>query len=163
MSQSADKASPTPVRELIEEGKVAHLGLSEVGADTIRRAHPVQPVAAVQNEYSLWTRDPEGEVLPACAELGIGFVPWSPLGQGFLTGLGQPGRSVPRVRCPQLVPRFTPEARTANQSIIDAVRHVAAEQNATPTQVALAWLLAQQPWIVPIPGTAPARAGEGER
>ena len=141
------------VGELIEEGKVAHFGLSEVGVETIRRAHNVQPVAAVQNEYSLWTRDPEAEVLPACSELGIGFVPWSPLGQGFLTGTVNQTRQFPASDVRSWFPRFSPEARAANQPIVDTVREVAAAHNATPAQIALAWLLAQRPWIVPIPGT----------
>ncbi len=141
------------VRELIEEGKVAHFGLSEVGAETLRRAHNVQPVAAVQNEYSLWTRDPEAEVLPACSELGIGFVPWSPLGQGFLTGTVNETRQFPASDVRSWFPRFRPEARAANQPIVDTVREVAAAHDATPAQIALAWLLAQRPWIVPIPGT----------
>ena len=141
------------VAELIKEGKVAHFGLSEVGADTIRRAHHVQPVVAVQNEYSLWTRDPEAEVLPACDELGIGFVPWSPLGQGFLTGTVNESMQFPASDVRSWFPRFSPEARAANQPIVTTVREIAASHNATPAQIALAWLLAQRPWIVPIPGT----------
>jgi aryl-alcohol dehydrogenase-like predicted oxidoreductase len=141
------------VKELIQQGKVAHFGLSEVGADTIRRAHAVQRVTAIQNEYSLWTRDPEAEVLPACDELGIGFVPWSPLGQGFLTGTVHQTQQFPASDVRSWFPRFSPEARAANQPIVDTVRQIAAEHNATPAQIALAWLLAQRPWIVPIPGT----------
>ena len=141
------------VKELIQQGKVAHFGLSEVGAGTIRRAHAVQPVTAIQNEYSLWTRDPEAEVLPACEELGIGFVPWSPLGQGFLTGTVNQTQQFPASDVRSWFPRFTPEARAANQTIVDTVRQIAAEHNATSAQIALAWLLAQRPWIVPIPGT----------
>jgi aryl-alcohol dehydrogenase-like predicted oxidoreductase len=141
------------VKELIQQGKVAHFGLSEVGAETIRRAHAVQPLTAVQNEYSLWTRDPEAEVLPACADLGIGFVPWSPLGQGFLAGAVSQAQQFPASDVRSWFPRFTPEARAANQPILDTVRQIAAQQSATPAQIALAWLLAQRPWIVPIPGT----------
>jgi aryl-alcohol dehydrogenase-like predicted oxidoreductase len=143
----------TTVRELIEQGKVAHFGLSEVGAQTIRRAHHIQPVTAVQNEYSLWARDPETDVLPACDELGIGLVPWSPLGQGFLTGTVNETRQFPASDVRSWFPRFSPQARAANQPIVDTVRQIAATHNATPAQIALAWLLAQQPWIVPIPGT----------
>jgi aryl-alcohol dehydrogenase-like predicted oxidoreductase len=141
------------VAELIKEGKVAHFGLSEVGAETIRRAHRVQPVTAVQNEYSLWTRDPEAEVLPACDELGIGFVPWSPLGQGFLTGAVSQATQFQASDVRSWFPRFSPEARAANQPIVETVREIAATHQATPAQIALAWLLAQRPWIVPIPGT----------
>jgi predicted oxidoreductase len=141
------------VKELIQQGKVAHFGLSEVGAGTIRRAHAVQPLTAIQNEYSLWSRDPEAEVLPACEELGIGFVPWSPLGQGFLTGTVSQTQQFPASDVRSWFPRFSPEARAANQPIVDTVRQVAAEHNGTPAQIALAWLLAQRPWIVPIPGT----------
>ena len=141
------------VRELIGQGKVAHFGLSEVGAGTIRRAHHIQPVAAIQNEYSLWTRDPETEVLPACGELGVGFVPWSPLGQGFLTGTVHEFMQFPASDVRGWFPRFSPEARVANQPIVDTVREIAAAHNATPAQIALAWLLARRPWIVPIPGT----------
>jgi aryl-alcohol dehydrogenase-like predicted oxidoreductase len=142
------------VKDLIQEGKVKHFGLSEAGAKTIRRAHAVQPVTAVQSEYSLWTRDPEAEVLPTVGELGIGFVPWSPLGQGFLTGkidatlIFDSGSDLRAV-----FPRFTPEARKANQTVVDLVRTIAKRKKATPAQIALAWLLAQKPWIVPIPGT----------
>ena len=142
------------VKELIQEGKVRHFGLSEASAKTIRRAHAVQPVAAVQSEYSLWTRDPEAEVLPTVEELGIGFVPWSPLGQGFLTG--KVGSTMPFDRTSDLrasFPRFTPEARKANQPVVDLLSAIAKRKKATPAQIALAWLLAQKPWIVPIPGT----------
>ncbi|TSE01263.1 aldo/keto reductase [Skermania sp. ID1734] len=141
------------VKELIEEGKVLHFGLSEAAASTIRRAHAVQPVAAVQSEYSIWARDVEAEVLPACAELGIGLVPWSPLGQGFLTGQvstsGQFGENDFRPG----FPRFTSEALAANQPVVDLVRGIAERRDATAAQVALAWLLAKDPAIVPIPGT----------
>ena len=141
------------VKDLIAEGKVKHFGLSEAAAKTIRRAHAVQPVAAVESEYSLWTRDPEAEVLPTCEELGIGFVPWSPLGQGFLTGKVDASMSFVSSDIRSRFPRFTPEARKANQPIVDLLSHLAAKKNATPAQIALAWLLAQKPWIVPIPGT----------
>jgi aryl-alcohol dehydrogenase-like predicted oxidoreductase len=141
------------VKDLIAEGKVKHFGLSEAGAQTIRRAHVVQPVTAVQSEYSLWTRDPEAEVLPTCEELGIGFVPWSPLGQGFLTAKIDPAMAFDTSDVRSWFPRFTPDARKANQPIVDLLSHVAARKNATPAQIALAWLLAQKPWIVPIPGT----------
>jgi aryl-alcohol dehydrogenase-like predicted oxidoreductase len=141
------------VRDLIAEGKVMHFGLSEPGAQTIRRAHAVQKVAAVQSEYSLWWRDPEEEVLPTCEELGIGFVPYSPLGRGFLTGRidatttfgGNDNRST--------LPRFTPEARKANRPVVDLLEEIGRAKRATPAQIALAWLLAQKPWVVPIPGT----------
>jgi aryl-alcohol dehydrogenase-like predicted oxidoreductase len=142
------------VKDLIAAGKVKHFGLSEAGARTIRRAHAVQPVTAVQSEYSLWTRDPEAEVLPTVDELGIGFVPWSPLGQGFLTGklnATTPFDGASDLRA--TFPRFTPEARKANQPVLDLLNRVAARKKATPAQIALAWLLAQKPWIVPIPGT----------
>jgi aryl-alcohol dehydrogenase-like predicted oxidoreductase len=141
------------VGELIAEGKVRHFGLSEAAADTIRRAHAVQPVAAVQSEYSLWARDPEPEVLPACEELGIGFVPWSPLGQGFLTGTVSASDTFDAGDVRSYFPRFTVEARAANQPIIDLLSRIAERLGATPAQVALAWLLAQKPWVVPIPGT----------
>ena len=141
------------VKELIEQGKVGHFGLSEVGSATIRRAHEIQPIAAVQNEYSLWTRDPEADVLPACQELGIGFVPWSPLGQGYLTGVVSPSTQFSASDVRSWFPRFSQEARAANQPIVDAVFEVAAAHRATLAQIALAWLLAQHPWIVPIPGT----------
>ena len=142
------------VKELIREGKVGHFGLSEASARTIRRAHAVQPVTAVQNEYSLWTRDPEAEVLPTCEELGIGFVPWSPLGQGYLTGTVTSGMTFdPNADLRATFPRFTPDAMTANKGVIDLLREVGARKKATPAQIALAWLLSQRPWIVPIPGT----------
>ncbi|WP_431904616.1 aldo/keto reductase [Amycolatopsis thermoflava] len=141
------------VRDLITEGKVAHFGLSEASADTIRRAHAVQPVAAVQSEYSIWARDPEDEVLPVCEELGIGFVPWSPLGQGFLTGKVSAGQSFSSDDIRSTFPRFTQEALEANQPVVDLVKEIATSKDATPAQVALAWLLAKKPWIVPIPGT----------
>src|SRR5271163_3159762 len=141
------------VKELIREGKVKHFGLSEAGAQTIRRAHAVQPVTAVQSEYSLWSRDPEAEVLPTCEELGIGFVPWSPLGQGYLTATVDPAMTFATSDVRSRFPRFTPEARKANQPIVDLLSRVAARNNATPAQSALSWLLAQKPWIVPIPGT----------
>jgi aryl-alcohol dehydrogenase-like predicted oxidoreductase len=142
------------VKDLIQEGKVRHFGLSEAGAKTIRRAHAVQPVTAVQSEYSLWTRDPEAEVLPAVEELGIGFVPWSPLGQGFLTGKVDPTMSFDsHSDLRATFPRFTPEARKANMAVVDLLKQIARRKKATPAQIALAWLLAQKPWIVPIPGT----------
>jgi aryl-alcohol dehydrogenase-like predicted oxidoreductase len=141
------------VGELVAEGKVRAFGLSEAGAATIRRAHAVHPVAAVQSEYSLWTRDPEPEVLPTCAELGIGFVPFSPLGKGFLTGTVDASTTFADDDIRRRVPRFTEENRTANQALVDHVRALADSKDATPGQVALAWLLAQQPWVVPIPGT----------
>jgi aryl-alcohol dehydrogenase-like predicted oxidoreductase len=141
------------VKELIAEGKVKHFGLSEAGADSIRRAHSVQPVAALQSEYSLWWREPEKEVLPLCAELGIGFVPFSPLGKGFLTGAINETTKFDKTDFRNIVPRFTPEARKANQSLIDVLVHIASSKNATPAQIALAWLLSRKPWIVPIPGT----------
>ena len=141
------------VRDLIAAGKVRHFGLSEAGAQTIQRAHAVQPVTAVQNEYSLWARDPEAEVLPACEALGIGFVPWSPLGQGFLTGKVDPNQSFAPSDVRSWFPRFTPEAMNANQALVDLVKDVARAKRASPAQIALAWLLAQKPSIVPIPGT----------
>ena len=141
------------VKELIREGKVRHFGLSEASAKTIRRAHAVQSVTAVQSEYSLWMREPEAEVLPACEELGIGFVPFSPLGAGFLTGKIDENTSFESSDFRNLVPRFTPEARKANLAFVALLRNVAARKNVTPAQVALAWLLVQKPWIVPIPGT----------
>lgn len=141
------------VKELIQQGKVKHFGLSEAAAKTIRRAHAVQPVAAVQSEYSLWTRDPEAEVLPTCAELGIGFVPFSPLGAGFLTGKINSSTTFHNTDFRNISPRFTPENRKANQVLVDLLYHVAEQKGATPAQIALAWLLAQKPWIVPIPGT----------
>jgi len=144
------------VQELIHDGKVKHFGLSEAGVQTIRRAHAVQPVAALQSEYSLWWREPEAELLPTCEELGIGFVPFSPLGKGFLTGKIDESTSFDKDDFRNVVPRFSPEARKANQAIVDRLAEVAAAKQATPAQVALAWLLAQKPWIVPIPGTTKA-------
>ncbi len=141
------------VKGLMQEGKVKHFGLSEASAQTIRRAYVVQPVTAVQSEYSLWTRDPEEAVLPTCEELGIGFVPFSPLGAGFLTGKIDTSTTFERTDFRNISPRFTPEARKANQALVDLLRRVADEKQATPAQIALAWLLAQRPWIVPIPGT----------
>jgi len=142
------------IKELIQEGKVKHFGLSEASAKTIRRAHAVHPVTAVQNEYSLWTRDPEADVLPACEELGIGFVPWSPLGQGFLTGKVDATMTFDiNSDLRATFPRFTPEARKANQPLVDLLNTIAKRKKATPAQIALAWLLAQKPFIVPIPGT----------
>ena len=141
------------VGELVQEGKVRHFGLSEASAATIRAAHAVFPVTAVQSEYSLWTRDPEPEVLPTLAELGIGFVPFSPLGKGFLTGTVDPSTQFSSGDVRGTIPRFTAENRAANQALVDHVAELAASKGATPGQIALAWLLAQQPWIVPIPGT----------
>ena len=141
------------VKELIQEGKVKHFGLSEAGAQTIRRAHAVQPVTAVQSEYSLWMRDPEAEVLPALEELGIGFVPYSPLGRGFLAGKINEDTTFDSSDFRNRLPRFTPEARKANQALVDLLGKIAKRKKATPAQIALAWLLAQKPWIVPIPGT----------
>jgi aryl-alcohol dehydrogenase-like predicted oxidoreductase len=141
------------VKELIEEGKVRHFGLSEPGVQTIRRAHAVQPVTAVQSEYSLWWRRPEEELLPVLEELGIGLVPFSPLGRGFLTGKIDETTTFAADDFRQIVPRFTPEARKANQALVDLLTRIAGQKGATPAQVALAWLLAQKPWIVPIPGT----------
>jgi aryl-alcohol dehydrogenase-like predicted oxidoreductase len=142
------------VQDLIREGKVRHFGLSEAGGATIRRAHAVQPVTAVQNEYSVWTRDPEHEVLPTCEEIGIGFVPWSPLGMGYLTGTITPSRTFdPALDMRAMLPRFTPEARRANWPVVELLQRVGQRKDATPGQVALAWLLARRPWIVPIPGT----------
>jgi len=141
------------VKDLIQAGKVKHFGLSEAGASTIRRAHAVQPVTAVQSEYSIWTRDPEPEVLPTCEELGIGFVPWSPLGQGFLTGKIDASTKFESTDFRAAFPRFTEEARKGNQAVVDLLNQIARRKNATPAQIALAWLLAQKPWIVPIPGT----------
>jgi aryl-alcohol dehydrogenase-like predicted oxidoreductase len=141
------------VKDLIDAGKVKHFGLSEPGIETIRRAHAVQPVTAIQNEYSLWWRQPEAEVLPTCAELGIGFVPYSPLGRGFLTGKIDENTTFDSTDFRNVVPRFTPDARKANQALVDVVRTIAERKHATPAQIALAWLLAQKPWIVPIPGT----------
>jgi aryl-alcohol dehydrogenase-like predicted oxidoreductase len=141
------------VRELIQEGKVRHFGLSEAGVQTIRRAHAVQPVAALQSEYSLWWREPEERVLPLLEELGIGFVPFSPLGKGFLTGKIDQATTFDSTDFRNTVPRFSAENRRANQALVDLVAAVAARKGGTPAQVALAWVLAQNPWIVPIPGT----------
>ena len=141
------------VKDLIQAGKVKHFGLSEAAAQTIRRAHAVQPLTAVQSEYSLWTRDPEVEILPACEELGIGFVPFSPLGAGFLTGKIDASTTFSSNDFRNISPRFTPQARQANQALVDLLGQIAQQKGATPAQVALAWLLAQKPWIVPIPGT----------
>jgi aryl-alcohol dehydrogenase-like predicted oxidoreductase len=141
------------VKELIQQGKVKHFGLSEAGAQTIRRAHKVQPVTALQSEYSLWWREPEVEVMPALEELGIGFVPFSPLGKGFLTGKISEDTEFDKSDFRNIVPRFTPENRKANQAVVDLLGEFAKQKKATPAQIALAWLLAQKPWIVPIPGT----------
>ncbi|MFI7130714.1 aldo/keto reductase [Nonomuraea sp. NPDC050153] len=141
------------VKELIQHGKVRHFGMSEAAAATIRRAHAVQPVTAVQSEYSLWWRRPEQEVLPALAELGIGFVPYSPLGKGFLTGTVDAATTFAGADIRASIPRFTPEARRANRALVDLLAAIARRKGATPAQIALAWLLAQHPWIVPIPGT----------
>jgi aryl-alcohol dehydrogenase-like predicted oxidoreductase len=141
------------VKELIQQGKVKHFGLSEPGVQTIRRAHAVQPVTAVQSEYSLWTRGPEAEVLPALEALGIGFVPYSPLGRGFLTGKMDEHTTFDRSDFRNNLPRFTPEARKANQTLVDLIARIGEAKQATPAQIALAWLLARKPWIVPIPGT----------
>lgn len=141
------------VKDLIREGKVKHFGLSEAGAQVIRRAHAVQPVTALQSEYSLWTRNPEPEILPTLEELGIGFVPFSPLGRGYLTGKMNESTQFDSNDFRKTLPRFTPEALKANQALIDLLNKVAAQKNATAAQIAIAWLLAQKPWIVPIPGT----------
>ena len=141
------------VKNLIQQGKVKHFGLSEPGVQTIRRAHRVQPVTAIQSEYSLWWRRPEEQVLPALEELGIGFVPFSPLGKGFLTGKINENTKFDSTDFRNIVPRFTPEARKANQALVDLLTNIAQRKKATPAQIALAWLLAQRPWIVPIPGT----------
>jgi aryl-alcohol dehydrogenase-like predicted oxidoreductase len=141
------------VKDLIQAGKVKHFGLSEAAAQTIRRAHAVQPVTAVQSEYSLWARDPEADVLPTCEELGIGFVPWSPLGQGFLTGKVDATMTFDASDVRSRFPRFTPEARKANLALVDLLTQIAMRKQATPARIALAWLLARKPWIVPIPGT----------
>ena len=141
------------VKELIQEGKVKHFGLSEAGVQTIRRAHAVQPVTALQSEYSLWWREPEAEVLPTLEELGIGFVPFSPLGKGFLTGKINETTTFDSSDFRNIVPRFTPEARKANQALLHLLRDIGERKQVTPAQIALAWLLAQKPWIVPIPGT----------
>ena len=141
------------VKDLIAEGKVKHFGLSEAGVQTIRRAHAVQPVTALQSEYSLWTRTPEREVIPTLEELGIGFVPYSPLGKGFLTGKISEETTFDSTDFRNSLPRFTPEARKANQALVDLLGVIAGQKQATVAQIALAWLLAQKPWIVPIPGT----------
>jgi len=141
------------VKQLIQEGKVRHFGLSEAGVQTIRRAHAVQPVTALQSEYSLWWREPEAEILPALEDLGIGFVPFSPLGRGFLTGKIDESTTFDSTDFRNTVPRFAPEARKANRALVDLLGSLAARKNATPAQIALAWLLARKPWIVPIPGT----------
>ena len=141
------------VKDLIQAGKVKHFGMSEAGAQTIRRAHAVQPVTAVQSEYSLWWRHPEAEVLPTLEDLGIGFVPYSPLGRGFLTGAISEHTTFDSTDIRTTMPRFTPEARKANQAVVDLLSKIAERKQATPAQIALAWLLAQKPWIVPIPGT----------
>jgi len=141
------------VKELIEEGKVKHFGMSEAGVQSIRRAHAVQPVAALQSEYSLWWREPEKEILPLLEELGIGFVPFSPLGKGFLTGAINESTSFDKNDFRNIVPRFSEENRKANQGLVDVLEQMAAVRQATPAQIALAWLLAQKPWIAPIPGT----------
>jgi aryl-alcohol dehydrogenase-like predicted oxidoreductase len=141
------------VKELIQQGKVKHFGLSEAGVQTVRRAHAVQPVTALQSEYSLWWREPEAEVIPALEELGIGFVPFSPLGKGFLTGKINEETKFDKSDFRDIVPRFTPENRKTNQAVVDLLTGIAERKKATPAQIALAWLLAQKPWIVPIPGT----------
>lgn len=141
------------VKELVQAGKVKHFGLSEAGAQTIRKAHAVMPVAALQSEYSLWWREPEAEIIPTLEELGIGFVPFSPLGKGFLTGAINENTQFDSTDFRNIVPRFSQEARKANQSVVDLLIRIAQENQATPAQIALAWLLAQKPWIVPIPGT----------
>jgi aryl-alcohol dehydrogenase-like predicted oxidoreductase len=141
------------VKELIQQGKVKHFGLSEAGAQTIRRAHAVQPVTALQSEYSLWWREPEAEILPTLEELGIGFVPFSPLGKGFLTGKITEETKFDKTDFRNIVPRFTAENRKANQAVVDLIGKVAEQKKATPAQIALAWILAQKPWMVPIPGT----------
>ncbi len=141
------------VKDLIAEGKVKHFGMSEAGENTIRKAHAVQPVTALQSEYSLWTREPEKQIIPTLEELGIGFVPFSPLGKGFLTGKMNENTKLEENDFRSTIPRFTPEARKANQALVVLLEKVAEEKNATPAQIALAWLIAQKPWIVPIPGT----------
>ena len=141
------------VKDLIQQGKVKHFGLSEAGAQTIRRAHKVQPVTALQSEYSLWWREPEQEIIPALEELGIGFVPFSPLGKGFLTGAISKDTQFDQSDFRNIVPRFSPENRDANQAVVDLIGEFANQKKATPAQIALAWLLAKKPWIVPIPGT----------
>jgi aryl-alcohol dehydrogenase-like predicted oxidoreductase len=144
------------VKDLIRDGKVKHFGLSEAGVQSIRRAHAVQPVTALQSEYSLWWREPEAEVLPTCEELGMGFVAFSPLGKGFLTGKIDESTSFAKDDFRNIVPRFSPEARKANQALVDLLGSIAEAKQATPAQIALAWLLAQKPWVVPIPGTTKA-------
>jgi len=144
------------VKDLIREGKVRHFGLSEAGVQSVRRANAVEPVAALESEYSLWWREPEAELLPTCEELGIGFVPFSPLGKGFLTGKIDENTSFDKDDFRNIVPRFSPEARKANQALVDLLGSIAAARQATPAQIALAWLLARKPWIVPIPGTTKA-------
>ena len=141
------------VKQLIQQGKVRHFGLSEAGARTIRRAHAIQPITALQSEYSLWWREPEREILPTLEELGIGLVPYSPLGRGFLTGAINDATQFDTNDFRNILPRFTPEGRKANQTLVDTLRQIAQRKRATPAQIALAWLLAQKPWIVPIPGT----------
>jgi aryl-alcohol dehydrogenase-like predicted oxidoreductase len=141
------------VKDLIQQGKVKHFGLSEAGVQTIRRAHAVQPVTALQSEYSLWWREPEEKILPALEELGVGFVPFSPLGKGFLTGKINDETKFDKTDFRNVVPRFTPENRKANQALIDSLSQIAARKKATPAQIAIAWILAQKPWMVPIPGT----------
>lgn len=144
------------VKDLIQEGKVKHFGLSEAGVQTIRRAHKVQPVTALQSEYSLWWREPEAEIIPALEELGIGFVPFSPLGKGYLTGKIDENTTFDSTDFRNIVPRFSPEARKANRAVVELIESIARRKNATPAQIALAWVLAQKPWIVPIPGTTKA-------
>jgi aryl-alcohol dehydrogenase-like predicted oxidoreductase len=141
------------VKDLIQEGKVKHFGLSEAGVQTIRRAHAMQPVTALQSEYSLWWREPEAEILPTLEELGIGFVPFSPLGKGFLTGKIDENTAFDSTDFRSVVPRFSPEARKANQALVGLIGKFAEQKKATPAQIALAWVLAQKPWVVPIPGT----------
>jgi aryl-alcohol dehydrogenase-like predicted oxidoreductase len=141
------------VKKLIQQGKVKHFGLSEAGVRTIQRAHAVQPLTALQSEYSLWTRTPEKEVIPTCEELGIGFVPYSPLGKGFLTGAMNENTRLDSSDFRSTLPRFTPEAMKSNQALVDLLGNIGRRKQATPAQIALAWLLAQKPWIVPIPGT----------
>src|SRR5438270_806241 len=149
------------LKDLIQQGKVKHFGLSEAGVQTIRRAHAVQPVTALQSEYSLWWREPEAEVIPTLEELGIGFVPFSPLGKGFLTGKISEDTKFDKSDFRNIVTRFTPENRTANQALVDLLAKFAQQKKATPAQIALAWLLAQKPWIVPIPGTSKLQRLEG--
>jgi aryl-alcohol dehydrogenase-like predicted oxidoreductase len=151
--KSPSKTWPEQSKILIIEGKVKHFGLSEAGAATIRRAHAVLPVTALQSEYSLWYRTPEAEIIPTLEELGIGFVPFSPLGKGFLTGKMEQDRTFDKTDIRSSIPRFSPAARQVNQALVDLLGKIGATKNATPAQIALAWLLAQNPWIVPIPGT----------